>query len=166
MDQTSQQATQQISSSKQSKKCVKKYIKKTKVVSDKPKFSFKTWYETNKAKISEARKIKYHNDPNYRATLKAQATKYRHTRPKTERKVSTKITIPILCNAAECSVHTYRKYCQLGWIPTHDRKSDFSAKHVELLGALCVAARDSKYMRKGRDEYLHPFIVALQKDWY
>ena len=131
----------------------------------KPKFSFKSWYEGNKEKLSESRKIKYQTDPDYRAKLKEQAKSYRASKPKVPRKKSTKMTIPKLCEAAECSVHTYRKYCQQKWIPITEEKFLFTEKHVKLLAALCAAARDSKYLRTSRQEHLEPFIKALQAGW-
>ena len=131
----------------------------------KPKFSFKSWYEGNKEKLSEIRKQRYQTDPEYRAKLKEQAKTYRANKPKVPRKKSTKMTIPMLCDAAECSVHTYRKYCQQKWIPISDEKFLFTEKHVQLLKALCAAARDSKYLRTSRQEHLEPFIKALQAGW-
>ena len=140
-------------------------IEPTNTSVEKPKFSFKTWYAINKDKLSVARKQKYYNDPEYRAKLKIQSEVYRKNKPKKARKVSTRTTIPLLCEAANCSPHTYRKYCQQGWIPVPDKRVVFTEKHVALLEALCTAAKDTKYMRHDREEYLKPFIEALINGW-
>lgn len=132
---------------------------------EKPKFTFKSWYKENKEKLSESRKQKYLTDPEYRAKLKEQAKKYRVSKPKQPRKKSSKMTIPMLCELAGCSPHTYRKYCQQGWIPVPKVKVLFNETHVKLLDNLASAARDTIYLRKNRDRELQPFIDALQKGW-
>lgn len=134
-------------------------------IEGKPTFSFKTWYALNKEKLSETRKKKYETDPEYRAKLKVRAEKYRKDRPKKERKKSTRMTVPLLCEAAECSPHTYRKYCLQGWIPVLTNRIVFNATHVALLQALCAAARDSRYLRTDRLEHLQPYITALNNGW-
>ena len=132
---------------------------------EKEKFTFKGWYEKNKERLSAERKAKYDSDPNYREKVKVQAKTYRAKKPKKPRKQSEKVTIPMLCEKANCSPHTFRKYVQLGWIPKGAIHISFTDKHVELLASLCQAAKDMKYVRNGRLDKLQHFIDNIAANW-
>lgn len=133
---------------------------------DKEKFTFKSWYEKNKEKLAAVRKAKYDNDPEYREKVKTQAKTYRANKPKLPRKKSDKMTIPMLCEQANCSPHTFRKYVQLGWIPKGAIHINFNETHVALLANLCAVALETKYLRSGREEKLKPAIDALIAGWH
>jgi hypothetical protein len=132
---------------------------------EKQRFTFKSWYEKNKEKLAAERKKKYDSDPSYRDKVKVQAKQYRAKRPKKERKKSEKVTIPMLCEKAGCSPHTFRKYVQLGWLPKGSIHINFNDSHVQLLANLCNAAKDTKYLRNGRIETLQPYIDAIATNW-
>lgn len=129
------------------------------------KLYFKNWYELNKEKLSLERKRKYKEDPEYKNKLKIQSEAYRKQKPKLPRKKTERMTIQLLCDAAGCSIHTYRKYCILKWIPILDQRIVFTELHVKLLKDLYTAAIESKYMKHNRQEFLNPYISALKEGW-
>ena len=132
---------------------------------DKPKFNWDAWYAGNKERLSQKRKDRYKNDPEYREKVTALSKKYRASLPPKPRKKSDKMTIPQLCEKAGCSFHTFRKYQQLGWIPKCTKAFTFTDTHVELLADLINKANETLYLRKNRLEVLQPYIDAIAKNW-
>jgi len=129
------------------------------------KTTYQLWYLANKERLSQIRKDKYYNNPEYREKLRKQSSIYRKCKPTSIRKKSKKITILKLCELAGCSIHTYRKYSLLKWIPTLPKGVYFNETHISLLKDLCDAAIASKYLRNERLAYLAPYITAIQQGW-
>ena len=127
------------------------------------KFSYKEWYAKNKERLSEERKQRYHNDPEYKDKVRQQAKAYRENIPPKPRKKTDKMTIPLLCEAANCSPHTFRHYIQLEWIPKGHVK--YTAYHVNLLAEFNAKVIETRYIRQDRMAVLQPHIDKIKSLW-
>lgn len=132
---------------------------------EKSRFTFKDWYAKNKERLAAERKAKYDNDPEYKLKVKQQAKQYRAKQPTRPRKKTDKMTIQQLCEAANCSIHTFKKYQQLKWVPTLVKGKSLTEQHVIVLAALVAKAKETLYVRKNRMVILQPYIDNLQAIW-
>lgn len=137
------------------------------------KFKFTDWYEKNKDDLNARRKKKYESDPEYRQKAKDYAKKYRQTKVKggvnfvSTRAVPPpgKLSLTELCFSAGIPEDTYNRYRRMGWIPKIKKNTWFTGAHALALGALAQKARESRYMKAGRAEFLAPHIAHVQHAW-
>jgi len=131
-------------------------------------FTFKQWYEVNRERLSEARKVRYRTDPEYKELVRARTKDYKD-RVRKEKPSPVGLSTEDVCTALGISPWTLNKWKLRGLYPAptkHVGRPRFTEDQLGLLELLREFFLQNPRKKAGtKKDQLAVIVQVIDHNW-